>query len=366
MGSNGLTVGVVGAAGYSGGELCRLLLNHPGVGAILPASRGELPFEQAHPNLAGCGLEFLSPELLVESAGGLDFVFYSAPAGTAMREAPRFVEAGVRVIDLSPDFRFADPVVYERIYGEPHASPHLLGEAAYGVTELYRDDVREARIVANPGCYVITGVLGLAPLVAGGLADLDRTIHISALNGTTGAGSTPRREVMHPEVFGSVLPYSMEGHRHGPELEDRIGALAGRKVCVGLSTAHGAFARGICLQASVSVRGRGDGAITRETLLDLYRDFHGPGHEGNYFVLLNELPKNGKPNAKEYDVYPSVASVAGSNFCHLGVDYDAERGIAKTIAVTDNLVKGAAGSAIQNMNVMAGIDETAGLTHYGL
>ncbi len=356
-----LTVGVVGAAGHSGGELCRLLLSHPAVRQIVPASRGDVPFERVHRNLLGCGLEFTGPDELLARAGELDVMFFCTPTGEAMRVAETCLGAGTTVIDLSADFRFDDAEVFRQAHGVEHTAPHLLARAAYGVTELFRDDVRKADLVANPGCYAITAILGLAPLIASGLADLVAPLHISAVNGTTGAGSTPRRDLLHQQVFGSMLPYSLEGHRHGPELEHVLGSFGGEGVRVDLNTAHGNFARGIYLQASVPVQE----GMSRTELLDLYRDFYGPGHEGQHFVLVNDFAKSGGLNTKEYDVYPSLAAVRGSNYCHVGVDYDPRHGLAKVVAVTDNLVKGAAGSAIQNMNVALGLDETAGLRAYG-
>ncbi|SDK21081.1 N-acetyl-gamma-glutamyl-phosphate reductase [Actinopolyspora mzabensis] len=365
MNASGLNVGVVGGTGYSGGELCRLLLAHPAVDKILPTSRGDQPFERNHRNLLGCGLEFVTPEQLLADVGDLDVVFFCTPTGEAMSVVERYLDHGVRVIDLSADFRFGDPDTYRAAHGLEHTAPHLLTEAVYGISELNRERVRSARLVANPGCYVITAVLGLAPLLTSGMASLDAPLHVSAINGTTGASSTPKRDVMHPHVFGSILPYNMEGHRHAPELEDVLGALTERRLTVDLNTAHGDFARGIYVQASVPLLSSARHKVDQSVLSDLYEQAYGAGHDGEHFVLLNDFPKSGKLNAKDYDVYPSVAAVRGSNFCHLGVDYDESRGIAKVIAVTDNLVKGAAGSAIQNMNTMFELPEIEGLRHYG-
>ncbi|MFC5827770.1 N-acetyl-gamma-glutamyl-phosphate reductase [Nonomuraea insulae] len=360
--SAGLTVGVVGAAGHAGGELCRLLLGHPAVTEIVPVSRGGQCFARAHPNLLGSGLEFVRQERLAERAAELDAVFFCAPAGEAMRSARHYTDLGVPVIDLGADFRFADPAEYRRVYGEEHSDSKLLTEAVYGVTELNRDRLRHARLVANPGCYAITAILGLAPLLAGGHLAPDGLVSIHAVNGTTGAGSSPKQAVMHAEMTGSMLSYNLEGHRHGPELEAYFTALAGVPVPVDLNTAHGPFARGIHLQASLRLRGTWD----RDELLRTYVAFYGAGHDKEPFVLVNDLPKQGARNDKDYDVYPAPGSVTGSNYCHIGLDHDADRSIAKVVAVTDNLVKGAAGSAIQNMNVMLGMEETWGLRHYAL
>ncbi|MFJ4617374.1 N-acetyl-gamma-glutamyl-phosphate reductase [Streptomyces sp. NPDC088812] len=361
-----MSVGVVGATGYTGGELCRLLLNHPQVNRILPTARGHEQFQRLHSNLMGSDLEFLTFDDIKRQAEELDVVFFCTPSGEAMRNAPWFLERGIRVIDVSADFRFSDPNVYQQVYGSPHAAPELLPKAVYGVTELNRASIAKAQLIANPGCYVITAILALTPLLRAAWADLDAPLHISAVNGTTGAGNKPKRSIMHAEVLNSMLPYSMEGHRHGPELETHLAAEAGRSLAVDFNTAHGNFARGIYLQANLAVHPTMREGMTRERVLALLTDFYGQGGEKEFFIRVNTFPKMGGINSKEYDVYPSVADVTGSNFCHIGADYDAHRGIIKLLSVTDNLVKGAAGSAIQNMNVMFGLDETAALQTYGL
>ncbi len=360
------TVGVVGAAGYSGGELCRILLNHPNVGSILPTSRGGLPFERVHRNLAGSGLQFLDVKVMLDQADDLDVVFFCTPPGEAMQLVPQLIDSSTKMVDISADFRFKDSDIYDLVYNRPHACPELLDSAACGITELNRQRVRHSQLVANSGCYVIATMLALAPLIRDKIVDLNEILHIHAVNGTTGAGSVARKEIMHAEVFGSMLPYSMEGHRHSPEMEARIGELAGRDVRVSLGTAHGNFARGLYVQMGLSVKDSLRRQLDRTGLLDLYTKFYGKGHAKEYFVLVNDLPKLAVHNEKEYDVYPNVASVIGSNFCHIGVDYDMRHGVIKLVSVVDNIVKGAAGSAVQNMNVMLDLDETAGLRHYGL
>ncbi len=364
-GSAGVTAGIVGGGGFVGGEVCRLLLGHPGVAEILPTSSRADAFERVHRNLSGSGLEFLDLDALLARAEELDFVFFCTPSGEAMRLAPRLLESGAAVIDLSADFRFADPDRYRRTYGEEHVCPERLADAVCGITELYRAEIAQTRLVANPGCYVIAAALALAPIARSDRVRLEPFIQIAAINGTTGAGQVPRREVMHAHAFGSVLPYSMNGHRHCAELEARLFELAGRPIVVSLATAHGNFARGIYLHATLPAPERG-AASSRESLVALYLDFYGRGHEGEHFVLVNDLPRQETGNVKEYDIYPSLGGVIGSNFCHLGLDFDPDRGLIKVMATIDNLVKGAAGSAIQNMNLMLGVDETTGLRSYGL
>lgn len=360
-------VGVVGATGWTGRELCRLLLGHPSVGRIVPTARDTTKaFHHVHPNLQGSGLEFVDVGELVAQAADLDVVFFCTPAGEAMALAPDLLARGTRVVDLSADFRFPDPALYQEIYAAEHTAPDLTARAVLGVTELFRERVATAPLVANPGCYVIATLLGLVPLVENGLLTPSSAVHVHAVNGTTGGGTKPKAELMHAEVFGSVLPYSLEGHRHSGELEHYLGELAGGEVTVVMSTAHGPFARGILVQADVVVPPDRRAGLDRDTLLARYVDRYGAGHDGEHFVLVNDVVKRGGPNAKEYGAYPRVANVVGSNHCHLGVDYDPARGVVKVVSVIDNLVKGAAGSAVQNMNVMLGLPETEGLRMYGL
>lgn len=355
---------MVGAAGYAGGEVCRLLLGHPRVGAIIPISRSGVSFEQAHPNLRGSGLTFHSNESAL--AAGPDVVFFCTPTGEAMHGVSRFLDRGARAIDLSADFRFSDPHRYERTYGRSHDAIALLAEAACGITELNRDEIKRARLVANPGCYVITALLALFPLLGTEYPDLSAPIRISAINGTSGGGKEPRRELMHAETAGSMLPYSLDGHRHAPELECLLEHFGGRPAAVDLTTAHGPFVRGIFLTASVPVHAGQADRLGRDMLLDRYRECYGAGGEGEYFVRIVDVPRRGALNEKEYELYPRLADVVGSNFCHIGLDYDATHGLIRLVAVTDNLIKGAAGSAVQNMNVLAGLPESTGLAAYAL
>lgn len=354
-----IRIAVIGASGYTGGEMCRLLLDHPDVAEIAPAARTEEPLESLHPQLLGSGLEFTTVDDVMSRAGDFDVVFLCTPSGEAMRRTGALLAAGTRVVDLSADFRFADPEKYATAYGTPHTDPDALREAVYGVSEFNRDRIRAARLVANPGCYVITALLGVTPLYEEGIADSSAPLNLVGINGTSGAGNKPRAEVMHPQAFASILPYSLQGHRHAHELEDQLG------VVVDLSTAHGNFARGIHIQATVPVQADLRGELTREALLDLYQARYGKGGEGEFFVRVNARPATGGLTDKDYRRYPTLAGVTGSNFCHIGLDLDTRRGTVKVVAVTDNLVKGAAGSAIQNMNLMLGLEESAGLRAYG-
>jgi N-acetyl-gamma-glutamyl-phosphate reductase len=358
---------VVGGSSITGGEVCRLLLNHPNINSILPTSRSQEPFERVHQNLQGSGLSFYNIEDLINSSNSPNVVFFCTPSGEAMKYASKFLNLGAYIIDVSSDFRFRNAADFEHVYGMKHLAPDLLPKAICGITELYRDEISSAKLVANPGCYVIASVLGLVPLLKSSIIDYESRIHICAVNGTTGAGSNVRRELHHAYAFGSMLPYSLNGHRHRLEIEKRLQEVSGRNIAIDLTTVHGNFARGIISLISIPVNLNTQISVDRQSLLNIYKDFYRNENNREYFVVINDFNSlTNSHNSKEYDIYPSLARVVGSNYCHIGVDYDKETHIIKVVSVIDNLVKGAAGSAIQNMNVMIGIKEQEGLCTYGI
>lgn len=354
-----LRAAVVGATGYTGGELCRLLLTHPAVAAIVPAARDTAAeFTRVHPNLTGSGLEFTTVGDVIADAASFDVVFLCTPAGQSMELAPMLLAAGTRVVDLSADFRFPDTRDYERAYGRTHSAPEYQGEAVYGLPEWFRNQLGSARLVAGPGCYVTAALLALEPLLRTDLIDAAAPVHIAAVNGTTGAGNTPRPETQHATAGGTMLAYNLDGHRHAPEIDTYLTAATGRPVAVHLTTAHGSFARGIHLTATVPLASAG---TTRGDVLDVWSD----AYVREPFVHVIDTAPHGDRTGKDYRRYPTVAAVRGSNRCHLGADVDARSGVAHLVAVIDNLGKGAAGQAVQCMNAMSGINETAGLGAYG-
>ena len=358
--ADGIVAGVVGASGFTGGELCRLLLTHPAVRTVLPVSRGTEPVAAVHPRLRASGLEFVAPDVLADPAAAPDVVFFCTPTGEAMAAAGAYLDRGVRVVDLSADFRFRDPAEYARAHGRTHLRPDLLAEAVYGLTETSRAALPDARLVANPGCYAITALLALLPLADAGLLTDDATLSVFAVNGTTGAGTTPRRALQQAQLDQSLLAYGLDGHRHAPEIEAVLAGLTGARPVVDLTTAHGPFARGIHLHASLRPA-PGTELPDRDALLGACTDRYGKGAAGEPFVTVVDTPRRGGLNEKDYDLYPKLADVVGTNQVHLGLDVEPARGIVRVVAVSDNLGKGAAGSAVQNMNLVLGLDETAGL-----
>ena len=361
-----INIAIIGASGLSGGELCRLLLSHKQVGKIYPVSRKTESFEIIHPNLLGSGLRFYSFNHVIGLIDQIDVVFFCTPSGEAMKSAQLFLQNNVKVIDLSADFRFTNPTDYKNIYGKEHQDKVNLKSAIYGISELNRNSIKSAQLIANPGCYVITSVLALMPILKSPYIHKDQKIHISAINGTSGAGSKPKAEIMHTAVNNNILPYSLDGHRHCPELEIQLSKIAQRDIKVVFSTAHGSFVRGIYSQISVTVDDKYRNKINRSILIDLYKNYYGENGQKEPFIMIVDKSRTGKLNSKEYRLYPNIAHVTGSNFCHIGMDYDGYSGTIKLIAITDNLVKGAAGSGMQNMNIMFGFDEKEGLRQYGL
>ncbi|MFQ5668447.1 MAG: N-acetyl-gamma-glutamyl-phosphate reductase [Candidatus Binatia bacterium] len=352
MQANQISVGVVGGSGYSGGELLRLLLRHPHATIAWVTSRGTKQLEAIHRNLLGSGLTFIQED----AAPPADVTFLCLPSRESMTRAEHYLEQGSKVIDLGSDFRLKDPHLFEQVYHAKHPRWHLVEEAPYGTPELHRQAIRGARLVANPGCFACATILGFAPLVRERWIDLDRLI-VDALSGTSGAGAEPSVPTHHSEIGNSAFPYNVVDHRHTYEMEQELSGLAGSRVTVHFTPYYAPFPRGIL----AACHGFLNRSVSRPDALALYRDFY---HE-EYFVRVIHLEKHTEVSW-QYLPYPSVASVAGSNFVHIGVDVDERRGRVVAFAALDNLGKGAAGAAVQNMNCMLQIPEETGLTGVGL
>jgi N-acetyl-gamma-glutamyl-phosphate reductase len=347
-----ISAGVIGGSGYSGGELLRLLLGHPQVGIAWVTSRGEKPLETIHRNLMGLGLHFVRED----EVGACDVVFLCMPSRESMTRAGRYLERGSKVIDLGSDFRLKDRAVFEQVYRATHTDWRLVEEAPYGVTEFHRAAIRAARLVANPGCFAYATILALAPLLREKWIDPSRVI-VDGLSGTSGAGADPVVATHHSEIGNSAFPYNVVDHRHTYEMEQELGAVAGVPVTVHFTPHYVPFSRGIL----AACHGFLQRQVNRADVVSLYRDFY----RSEYFVRIIDVEKDPKVSW-QYLPYPSVASVAGSNFVHIGTDVDERRGRVVVFSALDNLGKGAAGSAIQNMNCMLGFPEETGLTAVGL
>ncbi|MFN8626051.1 MAG: N-acetyl-gamma-glutamyl-phosphate reductase [Candidatus Binatia bacterium] len=352
MAGKKVTVGVVGGSGYSGGELLRLLLGHPRVELSWVTSRGEKQLETIHRNLLGSGLRFIKEA----EATPCDAVFLCLPSRESMDRAGQHLAQGGKVIDLGSDFRLKDASLFERVYRAKHVSWDLVSEAPYGATELHRDAIRAARLVANPGCFAYATILGLAPLVRAGWIEPERIV-VDALSGSSGAGAEPTVPTHQSEIGNSTFPYNVIGHRHTAEMEQELSAVAGHNVTINFTPYYAPFPRGIL----ASCHGFLNRKIGRAEVLALYRE----SYRGEPFVRILDMEKDAKASW-QYLPYPSVASVAGSNYVQIGADVDERRGRVVVFSALDNLGKGAAGSAIQNMNCMLGLPEEAGLLGFGL
>lgn len=334
-------VAVLGATGYAGVECLRLVLQHPRVRLTVVTSQQFVGkrVSDVYPSLAGkCDL--ILEELRVEKiAPQIDLALAALPHEASMEAVGGLVERGKKVIDLSADFRLHDPQVYARWY-RPHKAPHLLGKAVYGLTEVHRKSIAKAQLVANPGCYPAGAILGLAPLYARKL--VQGTVVIDAKSGVTGAGRTGSVELSFSEVNENFKAYNVGVHRHTPEIEQELSEIAGKPVSVFFAPHLVPMSRGILSTMYVELRKYpGD-----ETLRKIYLDFY----RGDPFIRI--LPCGSFPQTKE---------VRGSNDCAIGFSYDSRVGRLVVITAIDNLVKGAAGQAVQNMNLMCGWPETEGL-----
>jgi len=345
-------VGIVGGSGYSGGELIRLLLGHPEAEIAWITSRADKDLEAVHRNLVGSGLRFVREE----EAGDCDVVFLCMPSRESMTRAQTYLDRGCKVVDIGSDFRLKDRALFEQVYGAEHSSWNLVEEAPYGATELRRDEVAGARLVANPGCFAYTTILTLAPLVRAGWVELDRLV-VNGLTGTSGAGAEPKLQSHHSEIANSVVPYNVVDHRHTYEVEQELSALADGPVRVHFTPVFCPFTRGILSVCT----GFATRSVDRGELLELYTEFYG----AEPFVDVLTRPID-PAVSWQYLPYPSVAYLAGSNYVQIGIDADPKRGRIVAIGALDNLGKGAASSAIQNMNCMLGIDERSGIAGRGL
>lgn len=338
-----INIGIVGASGYTGAELARILVNHPEARLTVATSRqyAGRPLSEIFPHLRGRA-DLLCQNLPVdELCEKADFFFTAVPHKTAMDLVPNLLAAGKKVIDLSADFRLRDLAVYEEWY-QPHSSSHLLSEAVYGLPELYRDKIAGSRLVANPGCYPTSIILGLAPLLAAG-AVLPETIIADSKSGTSGAGRVAQTGTLFCEIHDGFRPYKVgRTHRHTPEIEQELSAVAGRPVKVTFTPHLLPISRGILSTVYASLAPGFD----RKRIDELYRAMY---QDEPFIRLLAD------------DVFPATQYVRGSNYCDISYKIDPATDRIIIMTTIDNIVKGASGQAVQNMNIMYGLAETTGL-----
>lgn len=341
-----IKVGIVGGTGYTGVELLRLLAQHPQVEVNVITSRSEAGVKVAdmYPNLRGHydHLAFSVPDSA--TLGACDAVFFATPHGVAHALAGELLAAGTRVIDLSADFRLQDAKEWADWYGQPHGAPELLSEAVYGLPEVNREQIRNARLIAVPGCYPTATQLGLLPLLEAGLADAD-TLIADCKSGVSGAGRGAKVGSLFCEAGESMMAYSVKGHRHLPEIRQGLRRAAGREVGLTFVPHLTPMIRGIhaTLYARVA-----DRSVDVQALFE-QRYANEP--------FVDVMPAGS---------HPETRSVRGANVCRLAVHRPQQGDLVVVLSVIDNLVKGASGQAIQNLNIMFGLDERLGLAHAGM
>jgi N-acetyl-gamma-glutamyl-phosphate reductase len=331
-------IAILGASGYTGAELVRLIATHPAMQIVaLSADRkAGMQMAEVFPFLRHLDLP---PLVKIDEIdfSDVDLCFCALPHATT-QEVIAKLPRDLKIVDLSADFRLRDAAAYEKWYGQPHSQPELQKEAVYGLTEFYRDDIRAARLVAGTGCNAATGQFALRPLIAAGVIDLD-DILIDLKAGVSGAGRSLKENLLHAELSGGTHAYSAGGkHRHLGEFDQEFSKVAGHPVQVQFTPHLLPMNRGIL--ATVYVKG--DPAVVHGTLAAAYAAE----------PFLRVLP---------FGTLPSTRDIAGSNYCHVGVIGDRKPGLAVVVAVLDNLTKGSSGQAIQNANLMLGLDETTGL-----
>jgi N-acetyl-gamma-glutamyl-phosphate reductase len=339
-------VGIVGGTGYTGVELLRLLAQHPEAEVVAITSRSEagLPVADMYPNLRGHydGLAFSVPDVKV--LGACDVVFFATPHGVAHALAGELLEAGTKVIDLSADFRLQDADEWAKWYNQPHGAPQLLGEAVYGLPEVNREQIKGARLIAVPGCYPTAAQLGFLPLLEAGLADPSRLI-ADCKSGISGAGRGASVGSLYAETSESFKAYAVKGHRHLPEISQGLRRASGGDV-------------GLTFVPHLVPMIRGIHATLYSTVVDKSVDLQ----------ALFEKRYSSEPfvDVMPAGSHPETRSVRGANICRIAVHRPQGGDLVVVLSVIDNLVKGASGQAVQNMNIMFGLDERMGLSHAAL
>jgi N-acetyl-gamma-glutamyl-phosphate reductase len=336
-----LRAAVLGASGYTGADMIRLAALHPAIQLIALIAKGHAgqSLAQVFPHLACLDV----PNLVTPDEANwdeVDVVFGGLPHGTAHTEIAKLPKR-IKIIDMSADFRLRDPKLYAEWYANEHSAPELIKDAVYGLTEHYRDKIRGARLVACPGCYPTAVLLALLPLAKAKLIASEDII-IDAKSGVSGAGRTLKQNILFSEAGEGFSPYGIGNHRHVPEIEQELGLAAGSAVTVNFTPHLAPMSRGELCTCYVRLVGKASAADLRQALAKAYAD-------SPFVRIVDE------------GVIPATQHVRGSNFCHVGVFADRIRGRAIIVSAIDNLVKGSAGQALQNFNLMYGFAETIGL-----
>lgn len=345
MGDTGrVPIGIIGASGYGGVQLVRLLLEHPNVELVYvggESSAGK-PFADLYPHLTHRVDLIIEPIDLNKIAERCEVVFLSLPNGLAYQMAPTLLAKGCKVLDLSADYRFSDLSTYTNWYGGERPDREIAATAVYGLPELYRDRIAEANLIGCPGCYPTASLLALSPLLKQGLI-LSETAIIDAKSGTSGGGRQAKTNMLLAEADNSLGAYGVARHRHTPEIEQICSELAGHEVTIQFTPHLIPMVRGILSTVYATLR---DPGLVREDLITIYTAFY------RMSPWVKILPGG---------IYPQTKWASGTNLCYIGIEVDPRTGRAIVMSAIDNLIKGQAGQAIQCLNIMMGWDETLGL-----
>jgi N-acetyl-gamma-glutamyl-phosphate reductase len=348
-----IRVGIIGAGGYGGCGAIELLQNHPYAEIVALIDKQDVgkPISDLYPHLTGfCDLPLIAPDD-PDCPGDFQVVFFATPDGVGQEIAPSWLENGAKVIDYSGDFRFNDFETYKgyaaRIgRAQKHASPQLLPESVYGLAELHRSEISRSNLVGNPGCFAVSCILGLSPAIKSRLIE-PQSIICDAKTGVSGAGKSPNPTFHYPARYESMNAYKISGHQHVYEIERELGLLLGQEIRITFTPHVVPLCRGILSTIYAQLKE----GLSLKAIQEAYRSFY----QNDVFVRVFGPEK------------PQVSvNVRGSNFCNISLNVDERTGKLIVVSLIDNLVKGQAGSAVQNMNVMFGIEETAGLLHPGI
>jgi len=338
-----MKISIIGATGYGGAELVRILHQHPEttIHSIHSSSQSGQQLYTSYPHFqdaVNMELEAIDP---VKIANETDVVFAATPSGVSSKLIPQLMQAGAKVIDLSGDFRLKDSEAYESWYKKQPGDEHWVQEAVYGLTEWFADDIKDANLIANPGCYPTAALLGLAPLVKNNLIDLNSII-IDAKSGVSGAGRGTSPIAHFPEMNDNLKVYKVNEHQHIPEIEQTLGRFNSQTGPVSFTTHLVPMTRGIMTTIYANA--------SEDLNINKLREIYGDTYNSNYFVRLR-VPGN----------FPGTREVCGSNFCDIGLAYCERTNRITVVSVIDNVMKGASGQAVQNMNKRFGLDEKTGL-----
>lgn len=338
-----IRAGIIGSTGYAGGELTRLLLQREDVEIVWYGSRSYIdkPYASVYPNMFRLVENVCKDDNIAELAEEADVIFTATPQGLCASLVNEEILSKTKIIDLSADFRIKDVNIYEQWYKIDHPTPQFIPEAVYGLPEINREAVKGARLIANPGCYPTCSFLSIYPLLKAGLIDPD-TIIIDAKSGTSGAGRGAKTDNLYCEVNESIKAYGVASHRHTPEIEEQLSYVAGRPVTISFTPHLVPMDRGILVTAYAS--------LTRDVGDEEVRAAYEACYKDEYFVRVLEK-----------DVTPQTRWVKGSNFVDVNFKIDPRTKRVVMMGAIDNMVKGAAGQAIQNMNLMFGLPENKGL-----